>query len=121
LPEDVRRRFISRFRSRINSDGELVLHSQRFRSHSRNQTDCLEKLRELLASVAQRPTPRKPTKPSTAKRNSGGAGPRLMIRLPSEYPLTYQCRVPLAACQPLFLATKASADKRHMAPCLRPN
>jgi ribosome-associated protein len=66
LPEDVRRRFTGRYRTRINGDGVLVLHSQRFRSQSRNHSDCLEKLSEMLSSVAHRPTPRKPTKPSRA-------------------------------------------------------
>lgn len=66
LPDDVRRRFLGRYRPRINRDGTLVLYSQRFRSQLRNQTDCLEKLRTMLASVAQRPTLRKPTKPSKA-------------------------------------------------------
>ena len=64
LPEDVRRRFAGNYHRRINSDGVLVLYSQRFRSQSRNVADCLEKLQALLMSVAQRPRPRKPTKPS---------------------------------------------------------
>jgi ribosome-associated protein len=66
LPEDVRRRFVGRYRPRINSEGVLVLQSQRFRSQARNQADCLEKLWTMLESVAHRPTPRKPTKPSRA-------------------------------------------------------
>jgi ribosome-associated protein len=64
LPDDVRHRFIAQFRSRITTDGDLVLASQQFRDQARNVTDCLEKLRALLASVAVAPRRRKRTKPS---------------------------------------------------------
>ena len=66
LPDDVRRRFLGRYRPRINNDGVLVFDSQRFRSQIQNRLDCLEKLRTMLAAVADRPTPRKLTKPSRA-------------------------------------------------------
>jgi ribosome-associated protein len=64
LPEDVRQRFISQFRSRITGDGELVIASQQFRDQSRNVADCLEKLRAMLVSVSVTPRPRKQTRPS---------------------------------------------------------
>ncbi|MCG8583317.1 MAG: aminoacyl-tRNA hydrolase [Pirellulales bacterium] len=66
LPDDVKRRFLGRFRPRINSEGVLVLQSERFRSQARNQVDCLERLRGMLETVANRPKPRKATKPSKA-------------------------------------------------------
>ena len=68
LPDDVRERFMARYRRRITRDGELVLQSQRFRDRGRNVADCLEKLREMLDAVAMPPKPRKPTKPSGASR-----------------------------------------------------
>jgi ribosome-associated protein len=64
LPEDVRQRFLSQFRSRVTGDGELVIASQQFRDQSRNVADCLERLRAMLFSVAVAPRPRKRTKPS---------------------------------------------------------
>ncbi len=64
LPKDVRARFLERYRRRITADGELVLTSQRFRDQGRNVADCLEKLRGMLAAVAQPPRPRKATKPT---------------------------------------------------------
>ena len=64
LPEDVRARFLERYRRRITADGELVLTSQRFRDQGRNVADCLEKLRGMLAGVARPPRPRKATKPT---------------------------------------------------------
>ncbi len=66
LPEDVRQRFMAKYNSRLTGDGELVLTSQRYRDQSGNIEDCLEKLREMLAAVAERPIPRRPTKPSRA-------------------------------------------------------
>ena len=64
LPDDVRQRFLTQFRSRVTSDGEFVIASQQFREQSRNVADCLEKLRALLASVSVAPRKRKRTKPS---------------------------------------------------------
>jgi ribosome-associated protein len=66
IPEDVRERFVAKYRKRINSDGELVIHSQRYRDQGKNVTDCLEKLRDLLLEVAQPPKRRIATRPSRA-------------------------------------------------------
>jgi ribosome-associated protein len=64
LPEGVRERFLSRYRRRITSEGELVLSSQRFRDQGKNVADCLEKLRAMLAEVAVERRPRKRTRPT---------------------------------------------------------
>jgi ribosome-associated protein len=64
IPEDVRRRFVAQFPSRITAEGDLLLASQQFRDQSRNMTDCLDKLRSLLASVAVAPRRRKRTRPT---------------------------------------------------------
>ncbi len=64
LPEAVFGRFRNKYGRRINSEGELLIVSQRFRDAGRNVADCLEKLRQMLAEVATAPKRRKPTKPS---------------------------------------------------------
>jgi len=64
LPDDVRERFVAAFRTQVNKQGELVLHSQRYRDQERNIADCLEKLRGMLRQVAHPPKRRKPTHPS---------------------------------------------------------
>lgn len=64
LPDDVRKRFVSKYHRRITKDGDLVMQSQRYRDQGRNVADVLEKLRCLLLEVATAPTRRKPTKPS---------------------------------------------------------
>ncbi len=66
LPEAVRERFVARFGRRVTRDGELVLHSQRFRDQGRNVADVLERLRGMLAEVATPGRPRKPTRPTRA-------------------------------------------------------
>jgi ribosome-associated protein len=66
LPEDVRERFLSRFRRRVNSAGDVVITSQRFRDQGRNSADCVEKLRRMLLQVSVRPTPRRATRPTRA-------------------------------------------------------
>ena len=79
LPEPVRARFLARFHPKITKSGEVLITSDRFRDRGRNQEDCLEKLRQMLATVAVAPKPRKKTKPSrhsqekrrTAKRRHG--------------------------------------------------
>jgi ribosome-associated protein len=68
LPEDVRARFVARFRRRIGAGGELLLASQRYRSRERNVEDCLAKLGAMLEQVAAPPKPRRPTRPGRAAR-----------------------------------------------------
>jgi ribosome-associated protein len=64
IPEEVRARFLSRYASRLTTDGDLILTSTRTRDQQKNTEDCREKLKELLLSVAVRPTPRRKTRPS---------------------------------------------------------
>jgi len=59
-----RERFLRIFASRLTTEGELVLTSDRFRDQLRNQEDCIQKLKDMLLSVATPPKPRKKTKPS---------------------------------------------------------
>lgn len=68
LPEDVRARLLARYPNRITKEGELQITSDRFRDRGKNEADCLEKLREILASVKTPPKPRKKTKPTRASR-----------------------------------------------------
>ncbi|HEV3418048.1 MAG TPA: alternative ribosome rescue aminoacyl-tRNA hydrolase ArfB [Pirellulales bacterium] len=68
LTEAVRSRFTAKYGKRLTGAGELVLTSQRFRDQSRNRADCLEKLGQMLASVATAPKKRKRTRPTLASR-----------------------------------------------------
>lgn len=67
----VKERFVSRYKRRLIEGGVVQLHSQRFRSQARNIADCIEKLNEMLESVAKAPKYRvatKPTRSSVEKR-----------------------------------------------------
>jgi ribosome-associated protein len=66
LPPDVRERFLKQFAGKLTVEGELLIVSQRYRDQGRNVDDCLEKLREMVRSVALAPKKRRPTKPSRA-------------------------------------------------------
>ena len=64
LPPDVRDRFLARHASQLTGDGDLLITSQRYRDQGRNVQDCLDKLRAMLAAIAQPPKRRKKTRPS---------------------------------------------------------
>jgi ribosome-associated protein len=66
LPDDVRRRFLTKYVNRINAEGELVLSSDVHREQARNQAACLDKLRAMILAVAKPPVRRKKTKPTRA-------------------------------------------------------
>ena len=68
LPADVRDRFLRTYKGRINADGDVVIHSQRYRDQIRNREDCLEKLRQLILAVRHPPKRRKRTRPPRAAR-----------------------------------------------------
>ncbi len=64
LPQDVKERFIQRYKRRLTNEGELILTSQRFRDQAKNVGDCLLKLREMIDAVVDVPKPRKKTRPT---------------------------------------------------------
>ncbi len=68
IPEAVKERFVARYKRRINSEGQLLLTSQRYRDQPKNKDDCLQKLRELILEVATTPKVRKKKKPSFASK-----------------------------------------------------
>lgn len=68
LSDDVKQRFLDRYRRRITAEGDLLVTSQRYRDQVKNVADCLEKLKTMLTEVAIPPKPRKTTKPSKSAR-----------------------------------------------------
>ncbi len=64
LREDVRDRFLARYRSKLTVDGEVVIMSDRHRDQGKNASDCLDKLREMIAAVLAPPKKRRATKPT---------------------------------------------------------
>ena len=76
LPEDVKRRLIRLAGRRMTEDGVLIIDARRFRTQERNRRDALERLLALVRRAAQRPKPRKKTRPTLASRQRRLAGKR---------------------------------------------
>lgn len=53
---------------RLTKDGVLVIDADRFRSQERNREDAYARVHELLARAAERPKPRRPSKPTKASK-----------------------------------------------------
>ena len=68
LPEEVRARAERLAGKRLTKDGVLVITANRFRAQERNRDDALARLVDLLRKAAERPTPRRPTRPSAGAR-----------------------------------------------------
>ncbi len=68
LPDFYKQRLLALTDSRISRDGVIVIKAQSHRSQEKNRRDCLERLRELIRSVARTPKKRIPTRPGKAAR-----------------------------------------------------
>jgi ribosome-associated protein len=68
LPPEVRERLRAHEGNRITTEGDLVIHGQRFRDQGKNIEDCLARLREMVLRALHPPRPRRPTKPSKGSR-----------------------------------------------------
>jgi ribosome-associated protein len=66
LPDTVRQRLLKLAKNRINSEGFLILTAEEHRSQTRNREAVIERLVELIRMAAQKPRPRRKTKPSRA-------------------------------------------------------
>ena len=68
LIDDVRERLIRLGGKRVTEDGVLVITARRHRTQRANREDAIERLTTLVRRAAQKPKPRKATKPSAASR-----------------------------------------------------
>jgi ribosome-associated protein len=64
LPEPVKERLLALNDQRITGEGVVVIKAQTSRSQEANREDALQRLQELIDSVATPPRARKPTKPT---------------------------------------------------------
>jgi ribosome-associated protein len=76
LPKDIKNRFVEKYLNRITGEGDLLITSQKYRDQSRNIDDCLEKLKQMILTVAFPPPPRRPTKPTKASKIRRSEGKR---------------------------------------------
>lgn len=70
LPVHVQARAKRLAGRRLTKDGVIVITADRFRSREQNRADALARLVDLLRRSAQRPTVRRPTRPSKAAKAS---------------------------------------------------
>ena len=64
LPDVYKERLLQLSDQRITSEGVIIVKAQRFRSQDKNRDDALDRLRDLVKSVAVTRKKRRPTKPS---------------------------------------------------------
>ena len=64
LPEALKQRLLSLNDSRITQEGVLILKAQQHRTQEMNRSDALNRLQEVIDSVATPPKPRRATQPS---------------------------------------------------------
>ena len=68
LSEDVRRRLMRLGGSRVTREGILVIDARRFRTQEQNRRDARERLIGLVRKAAEKPKPRRKTKPTAASK-----------------------------------------------------
>lgn len=64
LPESIRERLLKLGDQRISKDGMIIIKAQEFRSLEKNRAEALQRLQDLVSSVAALPKQRRPTKPT---------------------------------------------------------
>jgi ribosome-associated protein len=82
LPAFYKERLLALRDSRITSEGVVVIKAQRYRTQEQNRLDALERLAELIRSVAKVEKARRPTKPTlgSKKRRLEGKSKRGAIK-----------------------------------------
>ncbi|MBE7376975.1 alternative ribosome rescue aminoacyl-tRNA hydrolase ArfB [Pseudomonas lopnurensis] len=82
LPPFYKERLLVLRDSRITSDGVVVIKAQRYRTQEQNRVDALERLAELIRSVAKVDKTRRPTRPTlgSKKRRLEGKAKRGAVK-----------------------------------------
>ncbi|MCC6948003.1 MAG: aminoacyl-tRNA hydrolase [Bradyrhizobiaceae bacterium] len=68
LPNDVRARLKTLAGRRLTKEGVLVIVAAQHRTQERNRADARERLVELIRRAAERPVPRRKTRPPASSR-----------------------------------------------------
>ena len=64
MPEEMRERLLKLNDQRISKDGVVIIKAQEFRSLEKNRGEAMQRLQEMIDSVAAVPKKRRPTKPT---------------------------------------------------------
>jgi ribosome-associated protein len=76
LPADVRERLMRLAGSRMTEDGVLVITARQFRSQERNRQAAVERLVGLVRQAAEKPKPRRKTRPTLTSKQRRLEGKR---------------------------------------------
>ncbi len=68
LPDFYKQRLLKRQDHRISKDGVIIIKAQQYRSQEKNREAALQRLQELIQSVAVTQKKRRPTKPTKASK-----------------------------------------------------
>lgn len=66
LPDFYKQRLLKLSDSRISKEGVIIIKAQRYRTQEKNREDALQRLQELIQSVAVTKKKRVPTRPGQA-------------------------------------------------------
>jgi ribosome-associated protein len=64
MPEEMRERLLKLNDQRISKEGVVIIKAQEFRSLEKNRGEAMQRLQEMIDSVAAVPKRRRPTKPT---------------------------------------------------------
>ncbi len=63
LPDNFKQALLNLSDKRISKDGIIIIKAQQFRSQDKNRMEALNRLQQIIKSVAIRPKKRMPTRP----------------------------------------------------------
>jgi len=88
LPAAVKRRLRRVAGSRMTTEGEIVIHADRYRVQSRNRSDALDRLIDMIREAEHVPKRRIPTRPTlgSKKRRLDGKTKRGAIKSARQRP-----------------------------------
>ena len=88
LPSAVKRRLRRVAGSRMTTEGEIVIHADRYRVQSRNRSDALDRLIDMIREAEHVPKRRIPTRPTlgSKKRRLDGKTKRGAIKSARQKP-----------------------------------
>ena len=81
LPDDVRARLKGLAGRRLTKDGVIVIVAEQYRTQERNRADALERLLELIRRAAERPIPRRKTRPPKSSKRQRLEGKKRRSRV----------------------------------------
>jgi ribosome-associated protein len=68
LPHDVRERLVLLAGRRMTEGGILMIEARRFRTQEQNRQDAVDRLTRLIQKAAEKPKPRRKTRPTMASK-----------------------------------------------------